>query len=299
MTIMETAGESTVTAPSVTLRNGVEMPLIGYGVYQIAKEDAARCVADAIEVGYRHIDTAQSYYNEKEVGDGIKASGADRADLFVTTKVWVEHYGYEETLRSVDESLRKLGTGYIDLLLLHQPFSDVYGSWRALEKLYRDGVVRAIGVSNFYPDRLADLCAFNEIAPMVDQVETNPFHQQIAAHENMTARGVVHEAWAPFGEGRNGMFVNETLAAIGAKHGKSVAQVIMRWLVQRGVVALAKSTHRERMIENLDVFDFVLTDADMAAIAGMDDDASLFFDHRTPETVDFMARLIKERAGRE
>lgn len=284
---------------SLTLSNGIDIPIIGYGVYQIPKEETARCVREAIEVGYRHIDTAQAYFNEAEVGEGIKASGIDRKELFVTTKVWLSNYGYEATLKSVDKSLEKLGTGYIDLLLLHQPFSDVYGSWRALEKLYRDGVVRAIGVSNFYPDRLADLCAFNEIAPMVNQVETNPFDQQIDAHEQMVKRGVVQEAWAPFGEGRNGMFVNETLAAIGEAHGKSVAQVILRWLIQRNIVALPKSTHKERMIENFDVFDFSLTDAEMAMIGGLDSKSSLFFDHRDADSVDFFVKLIKEREGRD
>lgn len=284
---------------SITLRNGVEMPKIGYGVFQISKDDCARCVREAIEAGYRHIDTAQSYFNESEVGDGIAQSGIDRADLFVTTKIWISNYGYENTLKSVEVSLRKLKTDYLDLVLLHQPFSDYYGAWRALEKLHREGVVRAIGVSNFSPDRLADIAAFNEIAPMVDQVETNPFNQQIDAHENMVRRGVVQEAWAPFGEGKSGMFANPTLTAIGERYGKSAAQVILRWLMQRDIVALPKSTHKDRMEQNIDIFDFRLTDDDMAAIAGLDTGASLFFDHNTPEAVDMMVRLVKERAGRE
>lgn len=284
---------------SITLRNGVEMPKIGYGVFQISKDDCARCVREAIEAGYRHIDTAQSYFNESEVGDGIAQSGVDRADLFVTTKIWISNYGYENTLKSVEVSLRKLKTDYLDLVLLHQPFSDYYGAWRALEKLHREGVVRAIGVSNFSPDRLADIAAFNEIAPMVDQVETNPFNQQIDAHENMVRRGVVQEAWAPFGEGKSGMFANPTLTAIGERYGKSAAQVILRWLMQRDIVALPKSTHKDRMEQNIDIFDFRLTDDDMAAIAGLDTGASLFFDHNTPEAVDMMVRLVKERAGRE
>lgn len=283
----------------ITLRNGVEMPKIGYGVFQIGKDDCARCVREAIETGYRHIDTAQSYFNEAEVGDGIAQSGIDRTDLFVTTKIWISNYGYENTLRSVEVSMRKLKTDYLDLVLLHQPFADYYGAWRALEKLYREGVVRAIGVSNFFPDRLADIAAFNEIAPMVDQVETNPFNQQIDAHENMVRRGVVQEAWAPFGEGKSGMFSNPTLAAIGERYGKSAAQVILRWLMQRDIVALPKSTHKERMEQNIEIFDFRLTDDDMAAIAGLDTGASLFFDHNTPEAVDMMVRLVKERAGRE
>lgn len=284
---------------SITLRNGVEMPKIGYGVFQISKDDCARCVREAIETGYRHIDTAQSYFNESEVGDGIAQSGTDRADLFVTTKIWISNYGYENTLKSVEVSLRKLKTDYLDLVLLHQPFSDYYGAWHALEKLHREGVVRAIGVSNFSPDRLADIAAFNEIAPMVDQVETNPFNQQIDAHENMVRRGVVQEAWAPFGEGKSGMFSNPTLTAIGERYGKSAAQVILRWLMQRDIVALPKSTHKDRMEQNIDIFDFRLTDDDMTAITGLDTGTSLFFDHNTPEAVDMMVRLVKERAGRE
>ncbi|MFY4636112.1 aldo/keto reductase [Scardovia wiggsiae] len=283
----------------ITLSNGTKIPKIGYGVFQIGKDDCARCVREAIEIGYRHIDTAQSYFNESEVGEGIKASGISRRDLFVTTKVWIDNYGYENTLKSIDASLKKLKTDYLDLVLLHQPFADYYSAWHALEKLYRDGVVRAIGVSNFYPDRLADMVAFNEIAPMVNQVETNPLNQQIAAHENMVARGVVQEAWAPFGEGRSGLFDNPTLKAIGGQYGKSAAQVILRWLMQRGIVALPKSTHTERMAQNLDIFDFTLTADDMAAITALDTGTSLFFDHRTPEAVDRFIGYVKERAGRE
>ena len=284
---------------TITLRNGVDMPKLGFGVFQIAKDDTARCIADAIETGYRHIDTAQSYFNESEVGDGIKASGIDRKELFVATKVWLEHYGYEQTLKSVEVSLRKLKTDYIDLLLLHQPFSDVYGSWYALEKMYKDGVVRTIGVSNFSLYRLADLIAFTEIAPMVNQIETNPFNQQVDAHTYMAEHGVVQEAWAPFGEGKFGMFANPTLAAIGERYGKSPAQVILRWLMQRDIVALPKSTHKERMAQNIDIFDFMLTDDDMASIAALDTRTSLFFDHATPAAVERMATLVKERAGRE
>lgn len=239
-----------------TLSNGVIMPKLGFGVFQVPGDETARCVSDAVEVGYRHIDTAQSYMNESEVGQGIRDSGIDRSELFITTKVWIEHYGYVEARESVERSLRRLGLDYLDLVLLHQPFADVYGSWHALEELYKEGKVRAIGVSNFSPVRLADLAAFNEIAPMINQVETNPFHQQIAAHEHMVARHVQHEAWAPFGEGRSGMFTNPVLSQIAEDHGKSVAQVVLRWLMQRDIVALAKSTHKERMAENLDIFRF-------------------------------------------
>ena len=270
------------TVEYVKLANGVEIPKIGYGVFQISKDDAPRCVREAIETGYRHIDTAQSYFNEAEVGQGIKDSGIDRKDLFLTTKIWISNYGYENTLRSVDVSLKKLGTDYLDLVLLHQ-----------------DGVIRAIGVSNFYPDRLADMVAFNEIAPMVDQVETNPLNQQIEARKNMVKRGVAQEAWAPFGEGMQNMFSNPTLARIGEAHGKSVAQVILRWLIQRDIVALPKSTHKERMEENLNIFDFRLSDSEMTTIAGLDTKTSMFFRHDTPEAVDRFVGYVKERAGRE
>jgi len=283
----------------ITLRNGVKMPQLGYGVYQVTQDECERCVLDALKVGYRSIDTAQSYFNEEQVGAAIEKSGIDRMDIFLTTKVWVEHYGYEEAKKSVLESMRKLRTDYLDLCLLHQPFSDYYGAWRALEELYEAGKIRAIGVSNFYPDRLADMVAFNEIAPMVNQIETNPFNQQIEARENMIKRGVAQEAWAPFGEGKAGMFDNPTLVRIGETHGKSVAQVILRWLMQRDIVALPKSTHKNRMEENIDVFDFALTDEEMADIAVLDTKTSLFFRHDTPEAVDMFVGFVKDRAGRE
>lgn len=281
-----------------TLSNGVIMPKLGFGVFQVPGDETARCVSDAVEVGYRHIDTAQSYMNESEVGQGIRDSGIDRSELFITTKVWIEHYGYVEARESVERSLRRLGLDYLDLVLLHQPFADVYGSWHALEELYKEGKVRAIGVSNFSPVRLADLAAFNEIAPMINQVETNPFHQQIAAHEHMVARHVQHEAWAPFGEGRSGMFTNPVLSQIAEDHGKSVAQVVLRWLMQRDIVALAKSTHKERMAENLDIFDFTLDDDDMRRIAALDTTSSLFFDHDDPHTVDMFVRMVADRHGK-
>ena len=282
----------------VTLANGVKMPELGYGVYQVTKEECERCVSDALSVGYRHIDTAQSYFNEEEVGNAIKKSGIPREELFITTKVWIEHYGYEECRKSVLESLRKLQLDYIDLMLLHQPFADYYGAWRALEELYAEGKLRAIGVSNFYPDRLVDLCAFSRIKPMVNQVETHPHNQQKTAHEWMKKYGVVHEAWAPFGEGRGGLFTDPVLTKIGAKYGKTAAQVILRWHLQRGIVVIPKSTHKERMAENFNVFDFTLSDEDMKAIAALDKEQSSFFSHTDPYTVEMFVRMVEERRGK-
>ena len=282
----------------VTLSNGVKMPQLGYGVYQVTREECERCVSDALEVGYRHIDTAQSYFNEQEVGNAVKKSGIPREELFITTKVWIEHYGYEECRKSVLESLRKLQLDYIDLMLLHQPFADYYGAWRALEELYAEGKLRAIGVSNFYPDRLVDLCAFSRIKPMVNQVETHPHDQQKTAHEWMKKYGVVHEAWAPFGEGRGGLFTDPVLTKIGAKYGKTAAQVILRWHLQRGIVVIPKSTHKERMAENLNVFDFTLSDGDMQEIAALDKAQSSFFSHTDPDTVEMFVRMVEERRGK-
>ena len=282
----------------VTLSNGTKMPKLGFGVFQIPKEDCERCVLDAIQVGYRHIDTAQSYFNEEEVGNAIQKCGVPRKELFITTKVWIDNYGYEKTKQSVLDSMKKLKTDYLDLVLLHQPFSDYYGAYRALEDLYNEGKIRAIGVSNFYPDRLADMVAFNDIPPQVNQVETNPFHQQITAQENMIKRNVQMEAWAPFGEGKNDMFSNPVLKAIGEKYHKSVAQVILRWLMQRDIVALAKSTHIERMRENFEIFDFQLSKQDMKVISELDTNTSLFFNHQTPETVDRFVGMINDRKGK-
>ncbi len=279
----------------VTLYNGVKMPQLGYGVYQVGKDECERCVLDALEVGYRHIDTAQSYFNEEEVGNAIAKSGIHRSELFVTSKVWIEHYGYEQTKASVEQSLEKLKTDYIDLMLLHQPFSDVYGAWHALEDLYDEGVIKAIGVSNFYPDRLVDICSFARIKPMVNQVETHPLNQQVVANEWMKKYGVQHEAWAPFGEGRNGLFSNETLARIGAKYGKSTAQVMLRWALQRGIVAIPKSVHKDRMQQNFDVFDFELSDDDMTEIALLDTKQSAFFSHMEPSMVEWFAKMVEER----
>lgn len=279
----------------VTLYNGVKMPKLGYGVYQVDKEECERCVLDALKVGYRHIDTAQSYFNEEEVGNAIAKSGIPREQIFLTTKVWVEHYGYDETRKSVLESMRKLKTNYIDLVLLHQPFSDYYGAWRALEDLYAEGVIKAIGVSNFYPDRLVDICSFARIKPMVNQVETHPHNQQIEAHEWMKKYGVQHEAWAPFGEGRGGMFEEPLLVEIGKKYGKTAAQVILRWDMQRNVVAIPKSTHIERTEQNFDIFDFELSEEDMAKIATLDKKQSSFFSHYDPKMVEWFAQMVEQR----
>jgi 2,5-diketo-D-gluconate reductase A len=274
----------------VTLNNGVRMPILGFGVFQIA--DPAQCeqsVVDAIEAGYRLIDTAASYMNEEAVGKGLRRSGVARDQLFVTTKLWVEDNGYERTLLAIDKSLRRLKLDYLDLYLIHQPFGDVHGSWRAMEAAHKAGKLRAIGLSNFQPDRLMDIKAFNEVAPAVNQVEVNPFHQQADAVAFMRDNGVQAEAWAPFAEGRNNLFGNEALLDIGGKHGKSVGQVVLRWLVQRGIVALAKSVRKERMVENLDVFDFELDESDMARIAALETGTSSFFSHRDPAIVKWMS----------
>ena len=284
----------------VKLNNGVEMPLISFGVYQIPKEDTKRCVLDAIKSGYRGIDTAQSYFNESEVGDAIVECGVPREELFITTKVWIDHYGYEECKASVEESLRKLKTEYLDLCLLHQPFSDYYGAYRALEDLYAEGKIKAIGVSNFYPDRLTDICMFDrKVIPAVNQVEVNPFNAQWCAQENMEKHGVKMEAWAPFGEGRNNLFTNETLVSIGKKYNKSSAQVMLRWLIQRGVIVACKSTHIERMQENINVFDFELTEEDMNSIKTLDTSNSLFFSHSDPNMVEWFDKIVKERRVNE
>ena len=280
----------------VKLNNGVEMPILGFGVYQIPKEETKRCVLDAIKVGYRSIDTAQSYFNEEEVGEAIAECGLKREELFITTKVWIDNYGYENCKKSIQESLAKLKTNYLDLVLLHQPFADYYGAYRALEDLYQEGKIRAIGVSNFYPDRLSDICLFDrKVIPAINQVETNPMNGQFLAQENMEKYGVHIEAWAPFGEGRNGLFENETLKKIGEKYNKSVAQVILRWLIQRGVVAVCKTIHIERMRQNIDVFDFKLSDEDMEEIKKLDTSDSLFFNHQDPKMVDWFDQIVKDR----
>ncbi|MCA0326489.1 MAG: aldo/keto reductase [Proteobacteria bacterium] len=275
---------------TITLNNGTTMPLIGYGVYQIpiAKE-CERCVADALESGYRLIDTAASYKNETAVGAGLHASGVPRDQLFVTSKLWVEDAGYERAQRAIDASLRRLGLDYLDLYLIHQPFGDVHGAWRAMQEAHRAGKLRAIGVSNFAPDRLMDITAFNEIKPAVNQIEVNPFQQQAESTAFMREHGVQAQAWAPFAEGRNGLFQNEVLQAMAQAHGKSVGQVVLRWLVQRGVASLAKTVRKERMAENLAIFDFSLSDEDMARISKLDTGTSAFFSHLDPAMVKWMA----------
>jgi 2,5-diketo-D-gluconate reductase A len=274
----------------VTLNNGVEMPLLGFGVFQIP--DAAeceRCVVDAIQVGHRLIDTATSYMNEAAVGKGLRASGVPRSELFVTSKLWVEHASHARAKQAIDDSLRRLQLDYLDLYLIHQPYGDVHGAWRAMQEAHRAGKLRAIGVSNFEPDRLMDITVFNEVKPAVNQVEVNPFQQQTESAAFMQELGVQTQAWAPFAEGRNQLFENPVLREIGERHGKSVGQVVLRWLVQRGISALAKSVRRERMEENLAVFDFALDDAEMARIAALDTRTSSFFSHRDPAIVRWLA----------
>ena len=284
----------------VKLNNGIEMPILGFGVYQIPKEETKKCVLDAIKVGFRAIDTAQSYFNESEVGDAIVECGIPREELFITTKVWIDNYGYENCKESVMESLRKLKTDYIDLVLLHQPFSDYYGAYRALEELYEEGKIRAIGVSNFYPDRLTDICLFGRgVVPVINQVEVNPLNAQVEAQENMEKYGVKMEAWAPFGEGRNGLFTNEVLVSIGKKYNKSSAQVMLRWLIQRGVIIDCKSTHIERMKENFNVFDFELSEDDMQEISKLDTSNSLFFNHQDSKMVEWFDNIVKSRRENE
>lgn len=279
----------------VTLYNGVKMPILGYGVYQITKDECERCVLDALSVGYRHIDTAQSYFNEEEVGNAIKKSEIPRNEIFLTSKVWIEHYGYEECKKSVLESLRKLQTDYIDLMLLHQPFGDTFGAWKALVELYNEGKLKAIGVSNFGPDRLVEFACFNDFKPMVNQIETNPLCQQVEARKWLDKYGVIHESWAPFGEGRDGLFENPVLKKIGKKYGKTTAQIMLKWNIQRGVVVIPKSTHKERMEENFNVFDFELSKEDMQKISKLDNQKSLFFSHYDPAMVEWFAKMVEER----
>ena len=277
----------------VTLNNGVKMPKLGYGVYQVSPDECERCVSDAIAVGYRSIDTAQAYANEEGVGRAVQKSGVKREELFLTTKIWISNAGEEKAARSIDESLKKLGTDYIDLMLIHQPFGDYYGTYRAMEKAYRQGKLRAIGVSNFYPDRFIDLTNFCEIKPAVNQIETHVFQQQKTAREVLKKYGAQIESWGPFAEGKNGMFTNPTLTEIGAAHGKSVAQTALRFLLQSGVVVIPKSVRKERMAENFDVFDFSLTDEEMERIRALDTAQSSFFSHYDPQTVEWFMTFAK------
>ena len=271
---------------TVKLNNGVEIPILGFGVYQVRDpEECERSVSEAVRAGYRLIDTAAAYLNEEAVGKAIKKSGVAREELFVTTKLWIQDAGYESAKKAFEKSLRRLQLDYLDLYLIHQPIGDVYGSWRAMEELYRDGWARAIGVSNFQPDRIMDLILHNQVVPVVDQIETHPFNQQVETQAFLKENGVQIESWGPFAEGKNDMFQNGLLVSIAGRYKKSVAQIILRWLIQRGVVAIPKSVHKERIIENFDVLDFELTPQDMAAIAALDTKRSSFFDHRDPEMV--------------
>ena len=275
----------------ITLSNGVKMPALGYGTFTMSNEETERCVLEAIKTGYRLIDTAQAYGNEEAVGEAIKMSGVDRKDLFITTKVWISNYGYEKAKMSVEESLKKMQLDYLDLVLLHQPFNDYYGAYQALVDLYKEGKIKAIGVSNFYPDRLVDMAIFSEVTPAINQVEVNVFHQQKEAQVYNEKYGVQLEAWAPFAEGRNNMFSNPELKAIGEKYGKTVAQVILRWLVQRNIVPLSKSVKKSRMEENINIFDFELSKEDMDKISEMDKKESSFFSHYDPSIVEMIAGL--------
>ncbi|MDR1905551.1 MAG: aldo/keto reductase [Clostridiales bacterium] len=280
----------------VTLNNGVKMPIIGYGVFQIPDHaECERCVLDAVEVGYRHIDTAQSYRNEEAVGNAIVKCGVPRSELFITTKIWIDNYGFKNAAAAIDRSLKKLKTDYADLFILHQPFGDYYGAYRALEAAYKAGKARAIGVSNFYPDRFVDIALFNEVKPHVNQIETHAFLQQKKARDVAKKYGCQIEAWAPFAEGKNGFFTNETLTAVGKKYGKTAAQIALRFFIQEDVVVIPKTTHRERMIENIDVFDFTISADDMKAIGLLDKNESLFFRHDTSEAVEMFYSWIAQR----
>lgn len=271
---------------NVTLNNGIEMPILGFGVFQVTDPgECEQAVVDALQAGYRLLDTAAIYQNEEAVGRAIKRSGVPREEIFVTTKVWVQDAGYDKTKAAFVKSLERLQLEYLDLYLIHQPFGDVYGSWRAMEELYREGKIRAIGVSNFHPDRLVDLIVHNEIIPAVNQIETHPFNQQIESQILMQDNQVQIQSWAPFAEGKNDLFQNEILVSVATKHNKSVAQVVLRWLTQRGVVVIPKSVRKERIIENFNIFDFELSEEDLSAIAGLDTKESLFFSHRDPAMV--------------
>ena len=293
---------------TLTLRNGIQMPIWGYGVYRVSPEETEQCVLDALATGFRHIDTAQSYFNEREVGNAIRKSGIPRNELFIISKVWIEHFGYEQTIESVLESLDKLQTDYIDLMLLHQPFGDAYGAWRALEELYQEGKLKAIGISNFYADRMVEFCQFacsdfvnadgdliQGVRPMVNQVEIHPYHQQNTLLEWMRKYDIQPEAWAPLGEGREGLFEDETLKAIAANHGKSLHQIVLHWHIQRGIAIFPMSRNKAHMAYNLHLFDFELTDEEMARIAALDKGRSAFFSHQDPAIVEWSGQMVEER----
>ncbi|OUO48428.1 aldo/keto reductase [Megasphaera sp. An286] len=283
----------------ITLNNGVEMPAVGYGVYQVSPDECVRCVEDALHAGYRLIDTAQSYDNEYEVGQGLRQSGVVRGDIFLTTKIWIANAGYEKAKASIDDSLRRLQTDYIDLMLIHQPFGDYYGTYRAMEEAYKAGKLRAIGVSNFFADRLIDLCHNVEVMPAVNQVETHVFHQQAELHAIMDKYGVVHESWGPFAEGRKDFFTHPVLQRIGAAHHKTAAQAALRFLLQKDIVVIPKSVHKDRMTQNLDIFDFSLSDGEMKELEGLDEKESLFFSHYDPKMVEWFYDMVKARKLRK
>ena len=283
----------------ITLNNGVEMPAVGYGVYQVSPDECVRCVEDALHAGYRLIDTAQSYDNEYEVGQGLRQSGVVRGDIFLTTKIWIANAGYEKAKASIDDSLRRLQTDYIDLMLIHQPFGDYYGTYRAMEEAYKAGKLRAIGVSNFFADRLIDLCHNVEVMPAVNQVETHVFHQQAELHAIMDKYGVVHESWGPFAEGRKDFFTHPVLQRIGTVHHKTAAQAALRFLLQKDIVVIPKSVHKDRMVQNLDIFDFSLSDSEMKELEGLDEKESLFFSHYDPKMVEWFYDMVKARKLRK
>lgn len=283
----------------ITLNNGVEMPAVGYGVYQVSPDECVRCVEDALHAGYRLIDTAQSYDNEYEVGQGLRQSGVVRGDIFLTTKIWIANAGYEKAKASIDDSLRRLQTDYIDLMLIHQPFGDYYGTYRAMEEAYKAGKLRAIGVSNFFADRFIDLCHNVEVMPAVNQVETHVFHQQAELHAIMDKYGVVHESWGPFAEGRQDFFTHPVLQRIGTAHHKTAAQAALRFLLQKDIVVIPKSVHKDRMVQNLDIFDFSLSDSEMKELEGLDEKESLFFSHYDPKMVEWFYDMVKARKLRK
>ena len=282
------------SVPTVTLNNGVSMPLLGFGVYQVTDlAECERAVIDALSVGYRLLDTAAAYANEEAVGKAIKRSGVPREEIFVTTKLWIADAGYEKTRRAFDRAMKRLQLDVLDLYLIHQPYGDVYGAWRAMEELHREGRIRAIGVSNFHPDRVMDFIMHHQVKPAVNQIETHPFHQQVDTQKFLQENGIQIESWGPFAEGKNDIFHNGLLKSIADKHGKSIAQVVIRWLIQRGVVAIPKSVRRERMLENFSIFDFELGEEEMSSIATLDSGKSSFFDHRDPVMVKFLSEMVR------